>query len=272
MQYQEMLEQAVRIAKGAGGLCRSGQSKLNPAKIHAKGNPHDLVTDIDRAVEAYLIGELSVLYPTHGFYGEESGKSQEESEFCWVIDPIDGTNSFIHGTGFYSISIALQRRGKTVAALVYAPAMDEMFTAITGCGAYLNGKKIRVSGCDSFDMAMLATGFACLRAGLEQNNIPYLNRILPRAMDLRRCGSAALDLAYVAAGRFDGFWELALNLYDVAAGVLLVEEAGGAVTDMNGGDRWPEFGIAAGNSFVHETLLEEIAEVGEVVDERSCAM
>ncbi len=259
-----MLEQAQRIARGAGGICKTGHGKLTAAGIHAKGTARDLVTDIDREAEAYIIGELSVLYPEHGFYGEETGKTHDNAEFRWVIDPIDGTNSFIHGTGFYSISIALQRKGITVAGLVYAPAMDEMFTAVTGCGAFLNGRKIKVSQCCDFSASMLATGFACLRAGLEHNNLPYLNNILPQAMDLRRCGSAALDLAYVAAGRFDGFWELALNLYDVAAGVLLVQEAGGAVSDMNGNDKYPEYGIAAGNRAIHARLISEIAKTGRV--------
>ncbi len=261
MQYQEMLAQAERIARGAGGLCRAGQTKLKPKQIHAKGNPHDLVTDIDREVEAYIIGELSVLYPEHGFFGEESGETQELSEFRWIIDPIDGTNSFVHGTNFYSISIALERNGYIVAGLVYAPAMDELFSAVIGCGATLNGKKISVSSCEKFDMSMLATGFACLRAGLEKNNIPYLAHILPQACDLRRCGSAALDLAYVAAGRFDGFWELNLNLYDVAAGILLVQEAGGEVSDMRGGDEFPSCGIVAGNPSIQKELLTKIAEV-----------
>ncbi len=267
MQYQEMLIQAERIARGAGGICREGQSKLKASQIHAKGSDRDIVTDVDRAAESYIIGELSVLYPGHGFYGEETGKTNEEAEFVWVIDPIDGTRSFARHMNFYSISIALMRNGKIVLGLVYAPATDEMFSAITGCGATLNGKKIRVSGYEKLENSMLATGFACLREGYKFNNLQYLDKIILIASDLRRCGSAALDLAYIAAGRFDGFWELALNLYDIAAGVLLVQEAGGIVTDMNGGENYPEYGLIAGTPGVHAELLDVITRTAPVPHE-----
>lgn len=179
----------------AGALCRQGQQTLAAADIERKG-PKDLVTAVDRSVERYLVERIVERFPGHDIIGEEEGERLSGADWCWIIDPIDGTTSFCRGQAYYAVSI-----------------------------------------------------------GLSHNNLYYLNLILPHIFDLRRCGSAALDLAYVAAGKVDGFWELNLNLYDIAAGVLLVREAGGVVTDFFGGADFPGRGIVAGNGSITAELL-----------------
>lgn len=238
----------------AGALCRQGQQTLAAADIERKG-PKDLVTAVDRSVERYLVERIVERFPGHDIIGEEEGERLSGADWCWIIDPIDGTTSFCRGQAYYAVSIGLRRGGDLVAAGIYAPALDQLFLAERGSGAFLDGKRIEVSACKRLDEAVLATGFACLRAGLSHNNLYYLNLILPHILDLRRCGSAALDLAYVAAGKVDGFWELNLNLYDIAAGVLLVREAGGVVTDFFGGADFPGRGIVAGNGRITAELL-----------------
>lgn len=216
----------------------------------------DLVTPVDRAVEEFIVSEIRNRYPDHDIYGEETGRSGPGSGACWVIDPIDGTTSFVHGLPFYSVSIAFQKDDQTRIGAVYAPVLDELFFAEKSCGAFLNGRPIRVSKTDRLIHALVATGFACIRAGWSRNNLTYLNRILPRIRDIRRTGSAALDLCYVACGRFDGFWEMNLNLYDIAAGALIVTEAGGRMMDFNGGSDFPGSGTIAVNRALETAFLD----------------
>jgi myo-inositol-1(or 4)-monophosphatase len=206
-------------------------------------------------VEDYLVRQIKDRFPGHDIIGEESGSHLTGSEYCWVIDPIDGTTSYFHRQPYFSVSIALKEKGKLLCGGVYAPALDQMFLAARGEGAALNGKPIHVSQSSRMADSVLATGFACLRAGLEDNNLGYFNRIMPEIRDVRRCGSAALDLAYVAAGKYDGFWEMNLNEYDVAAGILLVLEAGGQVFDFNGDSHYPQEGIIATNGCIDNELL-----------------
>ena len=175
-----------------------------------------------------------------------------------MIDPIDGTVNFIHGFPYYSISIALQKQGKTVAGVVYSPRLNELYAAAAGHGAALNGQPLRVSGCAALADSLLATGFACVRAGIRPDNLELLPGIVRQIQGIRRNGSAALDLCNVAAGRFDGYWEFCLNLYDVAAGALILQEAGGRVTDLASRNRWPEAGICATNGLIHAELLKEL--------------
>lgn len=250
-----MIEFIKKIAEEAGNIALAEMRKINPSDIKKKGNEKDLVTAVDLMVEKRIVSRIKERFPEHDIYGEESGKTLRGSEFCWVIDPIDGTVSYIHQTASFSVSIALQKNGENIAGVVFAPKLGELFWAEKGKGAFLNGDSIHVSGRERLAESLVATGFACLRAGLKENNLKYLNRILPDICDIRRDGSAALDLAYVACGRYDAFWEMSLNLYDIAAGVLLVEEAGGRVTDMSGGNIFPEKGLLASNGLIHEKLM-----------------
>ncbi len=200
----------------------------------SRKNVKDFVTEADVAVERFLVERIQKQYPDHAIFGEESGH-HSGGDWRWVIDPIDGTGSFVHDQPFYSVSIGVELRGELMLGAVNNPAMGELFMAEKGNGATCNGRPIRVSQCDTLIDAMLATGFACVRDNLPQNNIKHVNHLLPRIRDIRRTGSAAMDLCYVACGRYDGYWELNLKPYDIAAGTLIVREAGGIVSDFSGG-------------------------------------
>ncbi|MCP4721773.1 MAG: inositol monophosphatase, partial [Desulfobacteraceae bacterium] len=210
----------------AGEICIEEQNSLKSVDLEFK-NPKDLVTITDKKVESFLIHEIKANYPEHDIFGEETGRSGNSSRFLWIIDPIDGTTSFFHGQPFYAVSIALEKDGEIVFGAVYAPVLKQLFHGEIGQGAFLNDVPIKVSGTENLIDAVMATGFACLRAGLKNNNLTHFNKIVPRLRDIRRYGSAAIDLCYVACGKLDGFWEMNLNIYDVAAGVLIVKEARG---------------------------------------------
>ncbi len=253
-----MLQFIKELAGEAGAICSAEQGKLSSADLDFKSS-RDLVTVVDKKVEDFIIGRIKKSYPDHDIIGEETGSNQSGSDHCWIIDPIDGTTSYFHQQPYYSVSIAYQYKGISHAGVVYAPALDQLFSAELGGGAYLNETdKLTVSKTDKMINAVLATGFACLRAGREINNLVYLAEVLPQIRDIRRCGSAAIDLAYVAAGKVDGFWELDLNIYDIAAGVLLVQEAGGEVCDMVGEDKYPADGIVASNGLITQDLLQSL--------------
>lgn len=239
----------------AGNICKKEQSSLTANDVSFKGQ-RDLVTVIDRKVEAYIIEHILKAYPSHGILGEETGRTNESSDHLWIIDPIDGTTSFCHQQPFYAISIALQYQQKTILGAVLAPWMNELFYADENLGAFLNEKPIHVTHRTELMDCVLGTGFACLRKTRGGNNLKYLNKILPKSRDIRRYGSAALDLCYVACGRLDGFWEMNLNIYDIAAGVFIVEKAGGTISDFNGNSHYPEDGIAAANPYIHPQLLD----------------
>lgn len=243
--------------RAAGKICVAEQKKLSATDIHFK-SAKDIVTRVDLEVETYLRNQIMAQFPDHGIIGEEEGERVGNSEYCWIIDPIDGTTSYLHTQSYYSISVALRKGPDLILAAVYAPALDQLYHAERGKGSYLGNEKLSVSTCDNLGSAVLATGFACLRSNWEHNNLIYFNKLLPLIRDVRRCGSAALDLAYVAAGKYDGFWELNLNLYDIAAGVLLVEEAGGFVCDFKGHSNYPEKGIVATNGRYTESLLAHL--------------
>ena len=251
-----MIEFIGNIAKEAEEVALDKMKIIDMAKIRAKATDKDLVTEVDLIIEKKLISRIRTKFPDHDIYGEESGRSGSTREFCWIIDPIDGTISYIHQTPYFSISIALQKNHETIAGAVFAPKLGEIFTAEKGKGAYLNGDHIRTSPQKILGQSLMATGFACIRAGARKNNLVYLNKILPDIRAIRRCGSAALDMAYVACGRYEAFWEMNLNIYDVAAGILLVREAGGRITDMSGGNHFPERGIVASNTLLHGRLLD----------------
>ena len=242
------------LIKEAGRLCLEKQDSLTAADVEFK-NSKDLVTRIDKAVEAFIIDAVRDQFPDHDIFGEETGRSESGSDTLWVIDPIDGTTSFLHGQPFYSVSIAIYQNKFPIAGTVYLPVFNELFHAEAGKGAFLNDAPITVSETGEMIHSVLATGFACLRAGKTNNNLDRFNRIVPHIRDIRRYGSAAIDLCYVACGRLEGYWEMNLNLYDIAAGAFIVREAGGIVTDFSGGSAYPEQGIIATAPGIEKELM-----------------
>jgi myo-inositol-1(or 4)-monophosphatase len=251
-------EVAVRAAREAGVLVLDASGRLREGAVRHKGEK-DLVTEMDERAQEMIVSALLREFPDHGVFAEEAVTGDRDAEYVWVIDPIDGTTNYVHGYPLFSVSIGLERRGVPVAAVVHAPAMNETFEAHAGGGATLNGRAIQVSAAGALIDSLLATGFACVRDDLLDNNLAIFERIVRRVQGVRRGGSAALDLAYVAAGRFDGFWELNLSRWDTSAGVLLVREAGGVVTDFEGDARFVEKReIAASNGALHEALLGAI--------------
>ena len=237
----------------AGQMTLDYRSRLSSMKV-TKKSPKDLVTEADVAVENFIVARIAKHFPTHSILGEESGQ-HEGDRYRWVIDPIDGTTSFVHEQPFYSVSIALEKDGQTILGAVNVPVLGELFEAEKGSGAYLNGKPIHVSSESKMINSVLATGFACMRSDLEHDNLPYFNNIVRKVTGIRRYGSAAVDLAYVACGRLEGFWELNLNIYDVAAGILILTEAGGRISDFSNGTENFYGQIVATNGHVHDQLL-----------------
>lgn len=252
-----VVESAIRAA---GGLLADRQPTMN---VREKG-PADLVTDIDVAAQTLLETMLSVRFPDIPFLAEE-GRDHDQpipalgQGPCWVIDPLDGTTNFVHGLPAYCVSIALCRGGEAVLGVIFDPVRDELFHAAKGSGAYLNGERLRTSGCLRLDQSLLAFSLPA-RVAPESPEITRFLRVLPRCRALRRWGSSALNLAYVAAGRLDGYWASSTKIWDIAAGTLLVAEAGGTVSSLSGErlvlDR-PSF-VAASSESLHRQLLEAI--------------
>jgi len=247
------LEFLRRLAEDAGRIALAEARRLSPAQITLKGDK-DLVTVADRRVEAHIVREIRAAFPDDAILAEESG-NHPGGPRRWIVDPIDGTASFVHGQPFFAVSIALEEHGQTIAGAVRAPRLRETYLAARGHGAWLGRRRLAVSPRPRLAEAAVSTGFACLRAGWTENNLPAFCRVAPQAREVRRYGSAAIDLAYVAAGRLEAFWELNLKPYDVAAGALLVSEAGGRITDRDGSGNWPANGIVASNGLVHDELL-----------------
>ena len=263
-EFNELKNFLNRIITRAGEITLDYREKLSSVSIEKKSDK-DLVTEADVAVEKYLVDEISTHYPDHSILGEESG-AHEGNEYRWVIDPIDGTTSFICGQPFFSVSVALEKSGEAILAAVNAPVLGELFESQKGCGAYLNGQRINVTGTSEMIDSVLATGFACVRSNLENDNLPYFNNIIRKIRGVRRFGSAAIDLSYVAAGRLEGFWELNLNIYDVAAGMLLVTEAGGKVTNFANTTEDIPTNIVATNGLIHDQLLKLLNEAKTKTD------
>ena len=255
---KDYLDAAVETAQEAGRILR--EEFEQPPLIAYKGDV-DLVTQADRRSEEAIVKRLAHYFPNHSIAAEEGLGREGSSEFCWHVDPLDGTTNFAHGYPCFSISIALTQRGSLVAAAVYNPIYNELFAAARGAGATLNGKRIFVSKVDSLATSLLCTGFPVHKRQATPN-IHYYWEFTLRSHGVRRDGSAALDLASVAAGRFDGFWEFGLKPWDTAAGVLLVEEAGGRVSDFQG-EPYQLGGpvILATNGLIHEEARSVALEI-----------
>lgn len=249
----------VQAAMKAGRSLARDFGEVQNLQVSLKG-PGDYVSQADRKAEDIIFAELSKARPGYGFLMEERGAVEgEDSQHRWIVDPLDGTTNFLHGIPVFSISIALERQGQIVAAVVYNPAMDELYTSERGGGAFLNDRRLRVSGRTKLVDAVIGCGVPHLGRGHHGNFLLELRNVMGEVAGVRRLGSAALDLAYVAAGRMDGFWETALSPWDVAAGILLVREAGGFVSDGKGGQDMLEGGsIVAGNELIHKALLKTL--------------
>jgi myo-inositol-1(or 4)-monophosphatase len=255
---QPLLNIAVRAARRAGDIIVRAIPRLEAVEIHSKGR-NDYVTEIDRAAEADIIETIRRLHPDHAFLAEESGASGS-SEVVWIIDPLDGTTNFMHGFPVFAVSIACQVRGRIEHAVVFDPMRQELFTASRGEGAQVEGRKMRVSKQTTLDGALIATGFP-YRADSPwlDEYLAMLKSVMTKAAGLRRPGAAALDLAYVAAGRVDGFWELGLKPWDTAAGTLLITEAGGRVGTLTGDDYKLGPHIVGGSPKVFAALAAALA-------------
>lgn len=226
----------------------------------------DLVTDADRASQDAIYEMIKKEFPAHSFLGEEGLSLTQESSYKWIIDPLDGTTNFVHGYPKFAVSIGLEIEGAPSLGVIYDPCLEELFCAATGHGAFLNDRQIRVSAVSDLRKAFLVTGFPYHLSDPEINNIPYFNHLVLRSQAIRRDGSAALDLAYLACGRFDGFWELGLAPWDMAAGSVLVKEAGGTITNFKGEPHsiYTKM-LLASNGALHNSLLQELraAEAGK---------
>ncbi|MGE5679550.1 MAG: inositol monophosphatase family protein [Bacillota bacterium] len=227
-----MLNDVIKISKEAGEIIREGFRKN--FSVEFKTNHTNLVTEIDKKSEKAIISYIKKEFPAHGIIAEESGNENNKAEFVWVIDPIDGTTNFAHGLPIFSVSIGIQQKGETICGVVYDVMMDRVYAAEAGGGAYCNDRKMAVSANDNLSYSLLVTGFPYDVQENPGRTVDYFASFLQNSRAIRRLGSAALDLCYVADGVFDGFWEVSLHPWDVCAGKLLVEEAGGLVTDFSG--------------------------------------
>lgn len=258
---KDFLAVAVEAARKAGGILKENLSGTR--EITYKGDIN-LVTEMDTRSERAVVGTLRASFPDHGIIAEEETTIRNGSGYTWIIDPLDGTTNYAHGYPCFSVSIALEHQGDVITGVVYDPMRDELFTAQKGQGAYLNGKGIKVSTVDTLIKSLLATGFPYDRKVSEKNNMDYFHDLLMASQEVRRDGSAALDLCSVAAGRFDGFWELKLKPWDVAAGSLIVREAGGRVTDLsdNTFDIFADE-VLASNGMIHGQIVEILRAAGK---------
>jgi myo-inositol-1(or 4)-monophosphatase len=251
----EVLALAESLARAAGALQRDRYE--TGVSIGTKSAPIDLVTEVDHACEALIVGTLGRERPDDAVVAEEGGgRDRERAVWRWIVDPLDGTTNFAHGYPRFCVSIGVEHHGARSVGVVYDPLLDELYTATRGGGAFLNGRRLRVSAEDDLGRSLVATGFAYDVRQSPEDNLDHFAAFVKRARAVRRDGSAALDLCYVAAGRFDGFWELKLHPWDVAAGFLLVEEAGGRVSDRAGGPA-PRSGrdSVASNGRIHAAML-----------------
>ena len=254
-----ILNVATKAAREAGRIINRASQDVGSLKIQTK-DYNDFVSEVDRAAEQTIIDVLKEAYPTHGFFGEESGKTNADAESIWIIDPLDGTTNFLHNFPAYCVSIALQEKGVLTQAVIYDPVRNDLFTATKGRGAFLNDRRIRVTSRSKLQDSLISTGFPFKDFSYLDVYMDIFKDMVKKTSGLRRPGSAALDLAYVAAGYSDGFFEINLSPWDIAAGALLVQEAGGIVGDFEGNESWLKSGnIVAGNPKVFGQMLQVIA-------------
>lgn len=252
-----MVNIAVRAARRAGSIINRAADNLDVLTVRHK-SLNDLVSEVDRAAEDAIIETIKNAYPQHAILAEESGATGD-SEYVWIIDPLDGTTNFLHGLPIYAVSIALAHRGQLQHAVIYDPTRNDLYTASRGSGAFLNDRRLRVSRRDKLIDGLIGTGFPFRMFEYLDPYIAMLKELMTKSAGVRRPGSAALDLAAVAAGRLDGFWEIGLSPWDMAAGVLMITEAGGMVSDLQGGDQYMQRGqIVAGNPKILAQLLQVI--------------
>jgi myo-inositol-1(or 4)-monophosphatase len=257
MARSALLNVMVQAALKAGKSLSRDFGEVQNLQVSLKG-PGDYVSQADRKAEKVVREELLKARPTYGFLGEESDEIKgTDGAHRWIVDPLDGTTNFLHGIPLFATSIALERSGEIVAGVVYNPATDELFTAEKGGGAFVNDRRLRVSARKNLSDSVIGCGVPHLGRGQHGRFLVQLRHVMGEVAGIRRLGSASLDLAYVAAGRFDGFWEEYLSAWDVAAGAILIKEAGGFVSDLKGGGDFIEGGsIAAGNEHIHKALVE----------------
>jgi myo-inositol-1(or 4)-monophosphatase len=254
-----MLNIAVKAARRAGAIINRASQDIGTLTVKSK-NFNDFVSEVDIAAERAIIDTLKDAYPTHGFLGEESGSTSNESDYIWIIDPLDGTTNFLHNFPQYCVSIALQHKGEITQAVIYEPNRNDLYTATKGRGAFLNDKRIRVSKCDKLQESLIGTGFPFRDFKHLDTYMSMFKSMLQKTTGIRRPGSAALDLAYVANGSLDGFWEIGLSPWDIAAGGLLVREAGGIISNLNGKDGWLQSGnVLAASPKIYDAMVETLA-------------
>ncbi|MBT8047589.1 MAG: inositol monophosphatase [Xanthomonadales bacterium] len=251
-----VLNVAIEAAHAAAKIMRRQMQHVDAIPVERKAR-HDYVSEVDRACEAEIVREIKRYYPDHGFVCEESGKTGE-SDYVWIIDPLDGTSNYLHGLPHFAVSIAQQVKGRTEHAVVYDPLRDELFIASRGSGAFLNSKRIRVAARNGLEGAILATAFPFRDRGKMQAYARIFQSVFAKVEDFRRAGTASLDLAWVAAGRMDGYFEMGLKPWDVAAGALIVREAGGVVMDFDGNDAVEDAGTIIAAPYKVMTPLRQL--------------
>lgn len=253
MENSELGKFAEDLARGAGGILRANYGRKQ--SIHYKGEIN-LVTEVDRQSEAYIMGRIRSAFPDHGILSEESSEILSPSPYRWIVDPLDGTTNYAHNYPCFCVSVAVERKGELLAGAVFDPLLEELFTATPGKGAFRNGERIHVSATENLRQSLLATGFAYDVKTSSDNNLEFFREFVFTGQAIRRDGSAALDMCYLACGRFDGFWELKLRPWDTAAGLLILTEAGGVATRLDGSAydiHQPD--ILASNGRIHGQML-----------------
>jgi len=252
-----MLNTAVRAARSAGDIIVRSSDSIGQLRIDQKGR-NDYASEVDRSAEREIIQIIKSAYPDHAILAEESGAHQG-NDYVWVIDPLDGTTNFLHGFPQYAVSIAMKHKGKLEIGVIYDPLRDELFTAERGGGAMLNNRRLRVTQPTSLKGALLGTGFPFKTDEHLNAYVGMFKALTTQCAGIRRAGAAALDLAYVAAGRLDGFWEIGVMEWDMAAGILLIKEAGGVVTDFSFNDKYMESGnVIAASPKMHQLMYQLI--------------
>jgi myo-inositol-1(or 4)-monophosphatase len=250
---------AISAARAAGNLIMRNLERVDQLQVSRKSARNDFVSEVDRNAEATIVDIVRKAYPQHAVLGEEGGQDGND-EVLWIIDPLDGTTNFLHRLPHFAVSIGIQVRGKLEHGVIYAPCTQDLYVASRGAGAQINNRRIRVSGARELESALIGTGVPIRVANLDAY-LPMLRAVVEHTAGVRRAGSAALDLAYVAAGRLDGFWELNLKPWDIAAGLVLVQEAGGIVSEIYGGDDILKTGnVLAATPKLHPLLAQMLGE------------